>query len=95
MVLLCYYCGSEITWKRRRTVHINICQNPSITYYCNQGCKLNWIFKRHDWKLQQNIYSNRVKEEVEYIFEMEVIDDKTDELMKYLKDNKLRILREA
>ena len=95
MALLCYNCGSEITWKRRRTVHINICQKPSITYYCNQDCKLNWIFRRPDLKLGKDIYSNQVKEEVEYIFDMEVFKDETDELVKYLKDNNLRILREA
>ena len=95
MAILCFSCGSEITWKRRRVVHINICQKPSITYFCNQECKLNWIFKRPNIKLENNFNGNWVNEEIESIFDMEVVEEKTDELVKYLKDNNLRILREA
>ncbi|MFX1392214.1 MAG: hypothetical protein ACFFAH_01450 [Promethearchaeota archaeon] len=95
MVLLCCYCGSEITWKRKRRVHINICQKPSILHFCNQACKLNWIFWKSDLKHEKNINGNWIKEEVENIFDMAVVDDKTDELEIYLKKNNLRILREA
>jgi len=97
----CGYCGSELawkgkrTWKRKRIVHINICQNPSITYFCNRDCKLNWIFKRPEMKLENDINVNWVKEEVKSLFDMAVIEDNTDDLEKYLKDNNLRIVREA
>ena len=103
----CGYCGTEITWKRtgkrtgkrtwkkRRIVHINICQEPSIIYFCNRDCKLNWIFKRPDLKLEKATKGNWVKKEVKPIFDMAVIEDNTDELEKYLKDNNLRIIRQA
>ena len=93
MALLCCYCGAEIAWKKKRIVHVNICQKPSITYYCNQACKLNWIFKRPDLKFEKDNKSNWVNDEVESIFDMSKIEEKTDELEKYLKDNNLRILR--
>ena len=95
MALYCYYCGSEITWKRRRIVHVNICQRPSITYFCNQHCKLNWIFRKPNIKLDKNSIGNWVNEGIDSIFNMAVIENKPDELEKYLKDNNLRILREA
>ncbi|TFG23631.1 MAG: hypothetical protein EU529_06735 [Promethearchaeota archaeon] len=95
MAIYCYNCGSEITWKRRRIVHVNICQNPSITYFCNQDCKLNWIFKRPNIKLEKNSNDNWVNQEVKSIFDMDAVEKETDELVKYLKDNNLRILREA
>jgi len=95
MALYCYYCGSEITWKRRRIIHVNICQRPSIAYFCNQNCKLNWIFKRPNINLDQNSTGDWVNERIDSIFNMAVMENKTDELEKYLKDNNLRILREA
>ena len=95
MGLYCYYCGSEITWKRRRIVHINICQKPSVSYFCNQDCKLNWIFKRPNIKLGKNSDVNWINQEVKSIFDMDALEEETDELVKYLKDNNLRILREA
>jgi len=66
MALFCAYCGAEIvrkgtgkrTWKRRRVVHINIYQEPSIIYFCNRDCKLNWIFKRPDLELGKDIKGN-------------------------------------
>ena len=99
----CGYCGAEISWKktwkgvwkRKGNIHINICQEPSITYFCNRDCKLNWIFKSPGLKLEKEINGNWIQEEVQSIFDMAVIEDKTDELEKYLKDNNLRILREA
>ena len=103
----CGYCGAEIswkgtgkrtgkrTWKRRRIVHINICQEPSIIYFCNRDCKLNWIFKRPELKLENDINVNWVKDEVKSLFDMAEIEDNTDDLDKYLKDNNLRIVREA
>jgi len=97
----CGYCGAELawkgkrTWKRKRIVHINICQDPSITYFCNRDCKLNWIFKRPDSKPENNIKVDWVKEEVKSLFDMAEIEDNTDDLDKYLKDNNLRILRES
>ena len=103
----CGYCGTEIswkgtgkrtgkrTWKRRRIVHINICQERPIIYFCNRDCKLNWIFKRPDSELKKGVKSNWVKEEVKSTFDMAVIEDNTDELEKYLKDNHVRILRRA
>ena len=95
MALYCYYCGSEITWKRRRILHVNICQKPSVSYFCNQDCKLNWIFKRPNINLDQNSTGDWVNERIDSIFNMAVMENKTDELEKYLKDNNLRILREA
>lgn len=95
MALYCYYCGSEITWKRRRIVHVNICQKTPITHFCNQDCKLNWIFNRPNIKPDKNSTGNWVNQKVESIFDMEGIEDESDEVVKYLKDNNLRILREA
>jgi len=110
MALFCAYCGScgaEITWKgtgkrtgkrtwkRRRIMHINICQEPSVIYFCNRDCKLNWIFKRPDLEHDKDIKANWVKEEVKPTFDMPVKEDNTDELEKYLKDNHLRIIRQA
>jgi len=95
MALYCYYCGSEITWKRRRIVHVNICQKQAVSYFCNQDCKLNWIFKRPNGKLEKNGNDKWVTEEVKSIFDMDSVEKETDELGKYLKDNNLRILREA
>lgn len=99
MSLICCYCGTEIAWKRKRTwkrkriVHINICQKPSIIYFCNRDCKLNWIFKKSHLRPELGINGNWIKEEVKSIFDMAVIEDNTSELEKYLKDNNLRILR--
>ena len=95
MALYCYYCGLEITWKRRRIAHVNICQKPSVSYFCNQDCKLNWIFKRPNGNLEKNGNDKWVTEEVKSIFDMDSVEKETDELVKYLKDNNLRILREA
>ncbi len=66
MALFCAYCGAGIvrkgtgkrTWNRRRVVHINICQEPSIKYFCNRDCKLNWIFKRPDLELEKDTKGN-------------------------------------
>jgi hypothetical protein len=107
----CGYCGAEIAlkrtsigtgkrtrkrpWKRKRNVHINICQEPSIIYFCNQNCKLNWIFKRPDLELDREIKSNWVKEEVKSTFDTAGIEDNTEELKKYLKENKVKIIRQA
>ena len=97
----CGYCGAELawngkrTWKRKRIVHINICQEPSITYFCNRDCKLNWIFKRRDLNLENDINGKWVKEEIKSLFDMTVIEDNTDDLAKYLEENNLKILREA
>ena len=103
----CGYCGAEIAWKktwkrigkrtyiRKRIVHINICQEPSITYFCNQECKLNWIFKSPDLKLEAPIEENWSKEEANSDFEMGEIENNTEELEKYLKKNKVKILRQA
>ena len=95
MALLCSYCGVQITSKRIKIVHINICQKPSINYFCNRDCKLNWIFKRPDLELEKDMKGNQVKEEVKSTFDMAVIEDNTDELENYLKDNNIRILRQA
>lgn len=103
----CGYCGEEIswkgtgkrtgkrTWKRRRIVHINICQEPSIIYFCNRDCKLDWIFKRPKLELDEGIKGSWINREVKSILDMAVIKDTSDELEKYLKDNNLRILRQA
>jgi hypothetical protein len=99
----CGYCGAEIAWKRtwkstykrKRNVHINICQEPSITFFCNRDCKLNWIFKRPDLKLERNSNSNWSKEEAKPIFDMAEVEHKTDDLKKFLKENNLKILRDA
>ena len=95
MALLCCYCGAEITSKRIRIVHINICQNPSIKYFCNRDCKLNWVFKKSGSKPEKYVNSNRSNEEVNFTSNRAVIEDKPDELEQYLKENNLRILREA
>ena len=63
MTLLCYYCSTEITLKRRRIAHINVCQRPSIIYFCNQDCKLNWIFKKSDLKIRRDIGDDWIKDE--------------------------------
>ena len=107
----CGYCGAQIAlkgtgegpgkrprkrpWKRKRNVHINICQEPSVIYFCNRDCKLNWIFKNPDLELDTDIKGNWVKEEVKSTFDMTVTEDNTEELKKYLKDNKVKILRQA
>ena len=95
MTLLCYYCGSEITWKRKRVLLINICQNPSVLHFCNRDCKLNWIFKKPDLKLEKEIDGNQIKGEDEFFLEMAAIEEKTEDLKEYLKENNLKILREA
>lgn len=107
----CGYCGTEIawkgtgkrigkrsgkrTWKRRRVVHVNICQEPSVIYFCNRDCKLNWIFKNPDVKFEKNTKGVRVKKEDKSIFDKAESEDNPDELEKYLKDNKVKILRQA
>lgn len=103
----CGSCGAEIswketgkrtgkrTWKRRRIVHINICQEPSIIYFCNRDCKLNWIFKRPDIKPEKAIKSDLVKEDAKPNFEMAAIEDNTEELDEYLKENHVKIVRRA
>jgi len=103
----CGSCGSEIswketgkrtgkrTWKRRRIVHINICQDPSIIYFCNRDCKLNWIFKKPEIKPEKNIKSDWVKEDVKSTFESGAIENNTDELDEYLKENHVKIVRRA
>ncbi len=95
MALLCCYCGAEITSKRIRIVHINICQKPSIKFFCNRECKLNWVFNKSDSKLERYINSYRSIEEVKFTSNRAVIEDKPDELEQYLKENNLRILRDA
>ena len=110
MASFCAYCGScgaEIswketgkrtgkrTWKRRRIVHINICQDPSIIYFCNRDCKLNWIFKRPGIKVEKAIKDNWDKKEVKSPFDMAAIEDNTEELDDYLKENHVKILRRA
>jgi len=103
----CGYCGTEITWKgawkrtgkrtwnRRKVVHINICQDPSIIYFCNRDCKLNWIFKSPDMELEKSIKDHRVKKEDKFTFDKALIENNSEELEKYLKDHKLKILRQA
>ena len=103
----CGYCGEEIswkgtgkrtgkrTWKRRRIVHINICQEPSIIYFCNRECKLNWIFKSPNVELDKDIKDERGKVEVKSTFDMADLEENTEELEKYLKDHKIKILRQA
>lgn len=104
----CGYCGAEITWKenpgkrpgkrtwkKRRIVHINICQERSIIYFCNRDCKLNWIFKRPDIELEKDIKSDWVKEEVKPTFDMGANENNTEELDEYLKENHVKILRRA
>ena len=95
MSLLCYNCSTEITWKKRRIAHINVCQKPSILYFCNQDCKLNWIFKKSDVKIGKAIGDDWIKDEANSILEMAVIRNNTDELDDYLKENGIKILREA
>jgi len=110
MASFCAYCGScgaEIswketgkrtgkrTWKRRRIVHINICQDPSIIYFCNRDCKLNWIFKRPDIKHEKAIKSDLVKEDAKPTFDAGKIEDNTEELDEYLKENHVKIVRRA
>ncbi len=105
MALLCGYCGNcgaelawngKRTWKRKRIVHINICQEPSINYFCNRDCKLDWIFKIQNLKIENGINSKWVKEEAKSLFEMAIIEDNTDDFLeKYLEENNLKILREA
>ena len=51
----CAYChgipsymnhiGNKIETKPRK-VHINVEQNPPKNYFCNDECKLAWIYKR-------------------------------------------------
>ena len=97
----CGYCGAELawkgkrTWKRKRIVHINICQDPSITYFCNRDCKLNWIFKSPDTKPEKVIKGDLVKEEVKSTLNTGAIEDNTEELDEYLKENHVKILRQA
>ena len=103
----CGYCGSKIaqketgirpgkrTWKKRIIVHINICQEPSIIYFCNRDCKLNWIFKSPNVKLEASIEENWTEKGTKPNFEMGEIEDNTEELEKYLKENKVKILRQA
>jgi len=95
MALLCGYCGEEITRKKIRIVHINICQEPSTTYFCNRDCKLNWIFKIPNLNLEKEINGNWAKEEVKSILDMAVSENETEELEKYLDDNNLKIVRKA
>lgn len=103
----CGSCGEKIawkesgirtgkrTWKRRLIVHINICQEPSIIYFCNRECKLNWIFKDPDLKLKKGTNGNLIKEKGNSTFDMGSIKGNTEELDDYLKDNKVKILRRA
>lgn len=110
----CGYCGAEIawrgsgkqtgrktgkrTWNKRINVHINICQEPSILYFCNQKCKLNWIFKSPDVELNKNIKANGAKEEVNSSFDgddMAGTEEDPEELKKYLKEHNVKILRQA
>ena len=46
-------------------------------------------------KLDKNGTGNWDNEEIDSIFNMAIIENETDELKKYLKDNNLKILREA
>ncbi len=103
----CGYCGAEIfwkgtgkrtgkrTWKRRRIVHINICQEPSILYFCNRECKLSWIFKSPDEKPEKSIEVTWSKNDSKPRLDMELNEDNTEELKKYLKEKKVKILRQA
>ncbi|MFX0069704.1 MAG: hypothetical protein ACFFAO_01310 [Candidatus Hermodarchaeota archaeon] len=103
----CGYCGAKIawkgtgkrigkrTWKRRIVVHINICQEPPIIYFCNQRCKLNWIFKSPDLELDKKNKNNSLKMEDNSSFYNGLIEDNTKELKNYLKDNKIKIIRQA
>jgi len=103
----CGYCGAEIawketgvrtgkrSWKKRIIVHVNICQEPAKIHFCNRDCKLNWIFKKPDLVLEKGIRGNWVKEKVKSTFDMPVIEDDTEELDKFLKDNNVKILRRA
>jgi hypothetical protein len=103
----CGSCGADIswketgkrtgkrTWKRRRIVHINICQDPSIIYFCNRDCKLNWIFKRPEVKPEKAIKSDLVKEDVKSTLDVGKIEDNTEELDEYLKENHVKIVRRA
>lgn len=95
MAILCCYCGAEITLKKKKVPHINICREPPIIYFCNQDCKINWVFNKSDIKLNKYINTNLSKKEVKYNFDMEIIEDKSYELESYLEENNLKILREA
>ena len=107
----CGYCGSEIAWKgtgkqtgkkpgkrtwnKRINVHINICQEPSILYFCNQKCKLNWIFRSPDVERDNDIKTNRAKNGVKITFDLAESEENAEELKKYLKNHNIRILRQA
>ena len=103
----CGYCGKEISmrrteeaqetkkWSRRSIVHINICQDPSRIYFCSQQCKLNWIFKSPDEKLNKDNNDNLIKKELKPVFKIDESDEESSELDDYLKDNHLKIIRKA
>ena len=95
MALLCFYCGAPITSKKVRIVHINVCQEPSIKNFCNRDCKLNWVFKKSVSKVENYVNRNRSKKEAKFTSNSAIIEDKLDELEEYLKENNLRILRDA
>jgi len=56
---------------------------------------LNWIFKKSDLKIGRDIGGDWIKEEANSVLEIAVIQDNTDELDDYLKENGIKILREA
>lgn len=41
----CYKCGNRINI-RICQIHVNICNNPLIKFFCSKQCKLAWIFDR-------------------------------------------------
>ncbi|MHA1257309.1 MAG: hypothetical protein ACTSPS_17100, partial [Promethearchaeota archaeon] len=64
-------------------------------YFCNRDCKLNWIFKRPDIKPEKAIKGDWVKEEVKSTLDVGKIEDNTEELDEYLKENHVKIVRRA
>jgi len=41
----CYKCGNRIKIYTCK-IHVNICNNQSIKFFCSKECKLAWIFNK-------------------------------------------------
>lgn len=95
MALFCCNCGSEITFKRKKIAHINVCRDPPVIQFCNQQCKLDWIFNKSDSKIEKEDINDWNEKERKFNFDSAVSEKKTDELDVYLKENNLEILRDA
>ena len=63
--------------------------------FCNRDCKLKWIFKKSDIKRDKGNGGNRLKEQNKPLQNMAVEENNPDDLDDYLKENKIKILRDT